>query len=49
MNFEHNSEKSNIIKSPLWDFMLSTNDCYPGCSCDDDFFDMTLNRVKKWV
>jgi hypothetical protein len=49
MNFEHNSEKSIIIKSPLWDLLLSTNDCYPGCSCDDDFFDMTLNRVKKWV
>ena len=25
------------------------NDCYPGCSCDDDFFDMTVDRVKKWV
>ena len=49
MNFEHNSEKSNIIKSPLWDLMLSTNDCYPGCGCDDDVFDMTLNRVKIWV
>ncbi len=29
--------------------MLSTNDCYPGCDCDDDFFDMTLGRVKLWV
>ena len=49
MNFELNSEKSNIIKSPLWDLMLSTNDCYPGCGCEEDFFDMTLNRVKDWV
>ncbi len=29
--------------------MLSTNDCYPGCDCDDDFFDMTLERVKLWA
>ena len=29
--------------------MLSTNDCYPGCGCDEDFFDMTLDHVKKWV
>lgn len=49
MNFKHNSENSNLIKFPLWDLMLSTNDCYPGCGCDDDVFDMTLNRVKKWV
>ncbi|TKJ21649.1 MAG: hypothetical protein CEE42_13640 [Promethearchaeota archaeon Loki_b31] len=49
MNFEHNSEKYNIIKSPLWDLMLSTNDCYPGCGCDEDYFDMTLERIKKWV
>ena len=49
MNFESNSEKYNIIKSPLWDLMLSTNDCYPGCGCDEDYFDMTLERIKKWV
>ncbi len=49
MNFEHNLEKYNIIKSPLWDLMLYTNDCYPGCGCDDDFFDMTSERIKKWV
>ncbi len=49
MNFEHNSEKYNIIKSPLWDLMLSINDCYPGCGCDEDYFDMTLERIKKWV
>ena len=29
--------------------MLSTNNCYPGCGCEDDFFDMTLTRVKSWV
>jgi len=49
MNFELNAEKSNLIKAPLWDLMLSTNDCYPGCGCDQDFFDMTLDRIKKWV
>ena len=49
MNFERKSENSNIIKTPLWDLMLSTNDCYPGCGCDDDFFEMTLDRVKLWV
>jgi len=51
MNSEskHKSENSDIIKSPLWDLMLFTNDCYPGCGCDDDYFDMTLDRVKKWV
>ena len=49
MNFEHNSKKSNVIKFPLGDLMLSTNDCYPGCGCDDGNFDMTLNRVRKWV
>ena len=40
---------SEVIDPPLWELMLSTNDCYPGCGCDDDFFDMTLNRVKKWA
>ena len=49
MNFERKSENSNIIKTPLWDLMLSTNDCYPGCGCDDDFFEMILDRVKLWV
>ncbi len=29
--------------------MLSTNDCYPGCGCDEDYFDMTFERIKKWV
>jgi len=40
---------ANPIKSPLWDLMLSTNDYYPRCGCDDDFFDMILERVKSWV
>jgi hypothetical protein len=25
-----------------------TNDCYPGCACDRDFFDMTPARVHLW-
>ena len=28
--------------------MLSTNDCYPGCGCDFDIFQITRDRVKKW-
>ncbi len=38
-----------MIPKPLWDLILSTNDCYPGCGCPDDFFYMTLERVQKWV
>lgn len=49
MNIKYETENSNIIKSPLWDLMLSTNDCYLGCGCDDDFCDMRLDRVKAWV
>ncbi len=49
MNIKYETENSNIIKSPLWDLMLSTNDCYPVCGCDDDFFDMRLDREKAWV
>ena len=41
--------ESDVIDKPLWELMLSTNDCYPGCGCEWDFFDMTLNRVKDWV
>ena len=29
--------------------MLSTNDCYPGCGCDDDYFGMSLEIVKLWA
>ncbi len=42
-------EESQTIKDPLWNLMLSTNDCYPGCSCDSDFFDITPERVQQWV
>jgi hypothetical protein len=49
MNDNTSTEEAGLIKAPLWDLMLFTNDCYPGCSCDDDFFDMTVDRVKKWV
>lgn len=37
------------IPEPLWDLMLSTNDCYPGCSCDADGFEIELERVGKWL
>ena len=49
MNDNTSTEETSLIKAPLWDLMLSTNDCYPGCGCDDDDFDMTLDRVKRWV
>ncbi len=49
MTIRYKPENSDIIKSPLWDLMLSTNDCYPGCGCYDDIFDMTLEPVKAWV
>ena len=49
MSDNTSTEETGLIKAPLRDLMLSTNDCYPGCSCDDDFFDMTFDRVKKWV
>ena len=49
MSFEKHSTKSDLIESPLWDLILSTNDCYHGCGCDDDFFDMTFDRVKNGV
>jgi len=49
MSDNTSTEETGLIKAQLWDLMLFTNDCYPGCSCDDDFFDMTVDRVKKWV
>ena len=42
MSDNPSTEEAGLIKALLWDLMLSTNDCYPGCGCDDDFFDMTL-------
>jgi len=37
------------ITDPLWDLMLSTNDCYPGCACDDDYFQITEQRIGEWI
>jgi hypothetical protein len=28
---------ADIIEDPLWDLMLSTHTCTPGCGCDGDF------------
>lgn len=39
----------DVLKNPLWELMLSTNDCCPGCSCDLDRFEMTPMRVAAWV
>lgn len=49
MKTSYTPNETNKIKSPLWDLMLSTNNCFPGCGCEDDFFDMTIDRVKAWV
>jgi hypothetical protein len=38
-----------LIPEPLWDLMLSTNDCYPGCSCEADRFEIDPLRVSRWV
>ena len=49
MNETDTPPESDVIFTPLWELMLTTNDCYPGCGCEWDFFDMTLKRVKDWV
>lgn len=49
MKTSYTPNETDKIKSPLWDLMLSTNDCFPGCGCENDFFDMTFNRVRAWV
>jgi hypothetical protein len=38
-----------LIPEPLWGLMLSTNDCYPGCSCEADRFEIDPLRVSRWV
>jgi len=38
-----------IIPTPLWDLMLSTNDCHPGCGCDLDYFQITEERIGEWM
>ena len=40
---------SKPILDPLWSLMLSTNNCYPGCCCDDDFFEMSFERISIWT
>ena len=37
------------VVDPLWSLMLSTNDCYPGCACDDDRFQITPDRIGAWI
>ena len=37
------------IQDPLWSLMLSTNDCFPGCSCDDDFFNICSDSINEWL
>ena len=49
MKTSYTPNETDKIKPPLWDLMLSTNDCFPGCGCEYDIFDMTLDRVKEWV
>ncbi|MHA2007238.1 MAG: hypothetical protein ACXABO_05955 [Promethearchaeota archaeon] len=49
MDNSYESEINEYIEPPLWDLMLSTNDCYPECGCEYDIFEMTKDRVKSWV
>lgn len=49
MKISYTPSETDKIKSPLWDLMLSTNDCWPGCGCEYDFFDITFDRIKAWV
>ena len=49
MNTGYPPKYDDIIEPPLWDLMLSTNDCHPGCSCDDDYFQITEERIGKWI
>lgn len=37
------------LSGPLWEMMLSTNGCYPGCSCVNDEFQQTPELVETWV
>ena len=39
---------SEPIDSPLWDVLLSTNRCYPGCACDDDVFELRADVCRTW-
>jgi hypothetical protein len=39
----------DAIPGELWEMMLSTNDCYPGCACPDDWFQRTPHRVGAWI
>ena len=39
----------DVIPEPLWSLMLSTNDCYPGCSCEGDKFEITHGRLGPWL
>lgn len=41
--------KSEILRDSLWELILFTNDCYPGCGCEKDFFDMTPAKVQMWL
>lgn len=37
-----------IIEDPLWDLMLSTHSCHPGCGCGGDFFIKPL-LISRWL
>lgn len=38
---------NGIYHSPLWDFIRESNDCAPGCGCENDYFDQSQERVDK--
>ena len=47
--WEQRTGHPKVIIENLWKLLLSTNDCHPGCSCEDDYFKQTPERVAAWV
>lgn len=38
--------ESKVFSQRLWEFLLSSNACSPGCGCKDDFFEQTSAGVR---
>lgn len=38
-----------VIKAPLWEMLLDTNQCYPGCGCEADVFEQDLKPISRWL
>lgn len=39
---------SAVFPETLWGVLLSTNQCYPGCFCDDDVFELVQHLKPPW-